>query len=201
MSTSTDEGSLSAFLAGTLESLDVAAFAGGSLLVTREADLRQASDRGVRIRFLLANPGVGWIDELVRPTGVDPRAYAQRMHINAARALMIGDAVEVRWQPFPIPWWFVVSDRKQVFLKAVNLVGRPPATTLVNWEAVGYYNELFASAWERAEPAVSVGPPAASASARSPALRVFLCHASDDKPAVQAPLQKVARGRRRAVAR
>jgi len=185
MTSKTVQDNLSDYIAGIAGSLDAAVFAGGALLQTRHEALRRAGERGVRMRFLLVNPAVGWVDDLVRPAGIDPRAYAQRLHVNAARALMIGDMVDVRWQPFPIPWWFAVADDARVYLKAINLVGRPPATTITDPLAAGYFRNLFESAWSRAEPAVDAPQPAPSEPFTTPALRVFLCHASEDKPAVR----------------
>ena len=123
------------------------------------------------IRFLLANPRVGWIDELLRPTGIDPQEYLQDLHVNASRVFMPGKAAEARWQPFPIPWWFVIADNNVVHLKAIDMAGRPPAIQLVDATQVKYFRDLFALAWEKAE---SVAVFSSSTATTKPALHIFL---------------------------
>ncbi len=179
-----DEPDLSAYLARTSNSLDASVFVGGSLFALRYDELLSASERGVRMRFLFADPAIGWVDDLVRPHGLDPMQYAQRIHVNASRALMVGEAVQVRWQPFPIPWWFGVSDDKSVFLKAIDLAGHLPAAEVRDSLHVAYFRGLFQSAWERAR-SVTATPASSPADSGQKTLRVFLCHSSGDKPEVR----------------
>lgn len=173
---------LTAHIDRATKSLDAAVFVGGSLLYRRYGNLQRAAERGVRIRFLLANPRIGWIDELLRPTGTDSDEYLHGLHINASRVLMLGEVAEARWQPFPIPWWFAIVDNNVVHLRAINMVGRPPGIQIVDAAQVKYYRELFSSAWEKAE---SVAESWSRTATTKSALRVFLCHSSADKPQVR----------------
>lgn len=178
-------------------SLDAAIFAGGALLWRRYDELLAATERGVRFRFLLAHPELDWVRDLIEPSGLDPLEYSKRIHVAASRALMLGDAAEVRWQPFPIPWWLMLTDRERVYMKAINIAGRPPGAELTTATALIYFNNLFDSAWEKADPAglenrsgENVENPNGAESSQ-----VFLCHATEDKLAIRKLYQRLLQDR------
>lgn len=98
---------------------------------------------------------------------------------------MMGEGVDVRWQPLLIPWWFAIVDDKIVHLKAIDLAGRLPAADVSDPTDISYFRALFASAWERGESVAASTSAPSSADPPPPTLRVFLCHASDDKPHVR----------------
>jgi hypothetical protein len=164
----------------TTHSLDIAVFVGGSLLEDRYENLVAASARGVKLRLLLANAMSGWADQLARPFGLKANEYEQRIYVSASRALMIG--AEVRWQPFPLPWSFMISDDARGYVKAIDFVS-PGALRVFAPRDLEYYRGLFDQAWSVTSPVAD--RPIGRADV-VPTLRVFLCHASDDKDAVRA---------------
>lgn len=178
----TTEPDLEALLDAASISIDAAVAVGGSLLHRRYEALQRAVQRGARVRVLLANPGDGWFEELLRPTRTNWAKYSRGIYRNASRVLMLSDAAQAAWQPFPVPWWFVVIDGRAVHLKAINVAGRPPATQIFAPPQVAYFQNLFDLAWSKAPP---VGTAAKTEVPARPALRVFLCHASDDKSTVR----------------
>jgi hypothetical protein len=176
-------GIISACIDDAGRSLDVAIFVGGSLLQRRYENLVAASKRGVQIRFLIADAAAGWADELAHPFGFRAKEYTQRMYVNASRALMLDVGVEVRWQPFPLPWSFLIADGQRGYVKAIDFVASTPAREFTSAD-VTYFDALFQRAWSMAKPASRLAG-LSPASETAPTLRAFLCHASEDRSAVR----------------
>lgn len=179
----TERAIISACISDATRSLDIAIFVGGSLLQSRYESLVAASKRGVQIRFLIADAATGWADELTHPFGFDAKEYSQRIYVNASRALMLDVGVEVRWQPFPLPWSFLISDQERGYVKAIDFITPAPAREFGSAD-LGYFTALFQRAWSMAKP-VSTLVVSSPMSESIPTLRVFLCHASEDKSAVR----------------
>jgi len=170
-------------------SLDVAVFVGGSLMQDRHENLLAASRRGVQLRFLLADATSGWPDQLARPLNLRPHEYAQRIYVSASRALMLGNGTEVRWQPFPFPWSFMISDGEGGYVKAIDFVV-PGELREFGSRDISYYRSLFDRAWSISS---SVTEPLVGRADAEPSLKVFLCHASDDKDAVRSLYHRLKR--------
>ena len=171
------------YIDGAVRSLDVAIFVGGSLLQSRYQNLLSASERGVRLRFLIADPRSGWADELARPFALGGTEYAKRIYISASRARMLSPGSEVRWQPFPIPWSFVLADDNRGYVKAIDFVASGSRKDLPEAH-IAYYRTLFDYAWSMGTPVDRLQQAGDVVPARA-TLRVFLCHASEDKEAVR----------------
>jgi hypothetical protein len=123
--------------------------------------------------------------------------YVWKIRTNSDRARNLG--AEVRFHKTPIAAWFTVIDGELLVRKPVDVFGSPSLTVSNDLHDVRYFATAFHSLWAKAlaqrqrsatesrkidrEESSSVSP-----------LKVFLCHASDDKPLVRELYGRLAEG-------
>lgn len=105
---------------------------------------------------------------------------------NAQRAQELGPNVEIRWHSQPVTTWFVIIDRSHVAFKPYDLTRKTLPSFETRSETLDYYVRLFDPIWVSASKEhTAVLNLQEYPSHEFATMRVFLCHSSEDKPAVR----------------
>jgi TIR domain len=178
--------SFSRMLMNAKYSVEACVVVGGTILLDHYKQIKECALRGIKIRFLFPDPHSSWLIPIISATGYPIKSYQKRIISSAHRAHELGMNTEIRWHSQPINKWFVIADRTIVASKPFDITMETLPAIEARREVIRYYIRLFDTIWtsastERTQVTYEVKAPNNQLSK----LRVFLCHSSEDKPAVR----------------
>jgi len=167
-------------------SVEACVVVGGTILLDHYNQIKDCALRGIKIRFLFPDPHSSWLIPIISATGYPIESYQERITNSAHKAHELGLNVEIRWHSQPINKWFVIADSTFVASKSFDITMETLPTIEARPEAIRYYMRFFDTIWtsastERTQVSCQVEAP----NDQFAKLRVFLCHSSEDKPAVR----------------
>lgn len=167
-------------------SIEACVVVGGTLLQGNYKNLKSCVARGVEFKFLFPDPHSSWLIPIISATGLPIKAYQQRITGNAQKAQELGSSIEIRWHSNPINKWFVIIDRSVVASKPFDVTAETFPSIENRPEVIQYYLRLFDSIWASAiNKHTKILDAERITDNQFAKLRIFLCHSSEDKPAVR----------------